>query len=648
MIDFYHLNGWGLLVIILSLVLLFAAIKNRLNEFNLALSLTVVTLIANYPYIIDGTLGPNDDSKVYHYPFFAYIADHIAHYKSFPNWFSDHGGVRAGFFQMNLGFLLPHRLAGYAIYFFFPENPLVVYKFSIVISVCLSSVGVALFVGRWLQNPISAYLSGLLMAFGGFSTTFHQEQAFFTFALAPWFLIALLEISKNKQWLIVLGCLLGLSATLHYPQIQFVALLSLALIYGAFNSNLFWSKIKSIVSVESTTGILTLFALLIPLGSLFYFFVNKSGIRSPLREQLVPNNHTEYVSNQFEQTSSASLEYMFQYLYRETLPHYIHPPDIAAFYLSLASLLVGLMALVLNFRQAAPVFTLLIVFTFLTMGVYSPIPFWEFLYKIAPWFFAPFRQWYHFLVFQQASVIFLFAIGLNELLKLKVFQNLIALHCFLPIFVLWMLLDLQTYRSAYFDKSSIRYSSALISDPLSRNPDLLQYKARQHLCKKNISTKPFVATKVLPEPKSGDWDLCEIQDRYGKEVALINQSTSSNGVFEISFEQSFFKFIESKKVSNGFVFDVEVSEKALLVMPVNFDLGVDVSIDGKPVKIYRANGALTAVVVAPGAHVVSIKVKPDLYVLASHLTILLTVMIAFYIPLLLSGYVGNQKKSSTS
>lgn len=634
------------ILISVAVLMVLAASKGLMTEARIVAGLLAIILIGNYPYI-NSYLGPSDDSAVFHFPSFRYIADFIRNAYYFPDWFEGSGGIRTGYFEMNLGTLLPHRLIGYLIYSLFPE-PLPAYKLTLAIGVWLNAAGTAILVNRWLGNAVTACLAGFVTLFCGAAITTHQEQTIFTLMLAPWFILALLEFSNNRLWLIVASGLLGLATTQHYPQIQVLSLISFVVVFALFRPSLFVQKIAELRKVN--LRILSLAALVFSLGamSLPYIVNNIEKLSSPLRANLVPQNIEEFRRSNNEQLSSASALYMQQYIKRD-LSHYdeSHPPDKATFYIGLITLSIAAFGIFTNFRVAAPVVLLCAILSFFTMGRFSPIPLIEPMYHLFPWFIKSFRQWFHFVSMQQFSIIMLFSIGIQsvQIWGKSILKKSGSLIVLLALITTLLLVDLLSYRNHYLENFSIPYENKLLTrQPASALemkvgdfPVLMRYRSLEHLCPENREySKPYIANKFILEDKGNPWKLCDIQAKYGSRVAVFHSEAIDQLPSIETNEGGISQFVNRKILYNGLHYDVSVDGPSILVTEVNHDLNVKVAVDGRPSNALRVNGGLVAVTVPHGRHDIYVTVISDYYSYAVFGKIVATIIIIVLLIFLLN------------
>ncbi len=640
------------ILISVAVLMILAASKGFMTEARIAAGLLAIILIGNYSYI-NSYLGPSDDSAVFHFPSFRYIADFIRNARYFPDWFEGSGGIRTGYFEMNLGTLLPHRLIGYLIYSLFLPEPLPAYKLTLAIGVWLYAAGTAILVNRWLGNAVAACLAGFVAAFSGAAITTHQEQTIFTMMLAPWFILALLEFSNNRLWLIVASGLLGLATTQHYPQIQVLSLISFVVVFVLFRPSLFVKKITGLRKVN--LRILSLAALVFSLGamSLPYMVNNIEKLSSPLRVNLTPSNIEEFRRSNNEQLSSVSALYMQQYIKRDLL-HYdeSHPPDKATFYIGLITLSIAAFGIFTNFRVAAPVVLLCAILSFFTMGKFSPIPLIEPMYHIFPWFIKSFRQWFHFVSMQQFSIIMLFSIGIQNIInrfqvweKKSISKESILYSVLLALLTTFLLVDLLSYRNHYLENHSIPYENKLLTHQRASRvnmkvgdfPVLMRYRSREQLCLGSREySKPYIANKFIFEDEGNPWNLCDIQVKYGPRVAVFHSEAIDQLPSIETNEGGSSQFVNRKVLYKGLYYDVSVDGPSILVTEVSHDLNVKVAVDGLPSNALRANGGLVAVAVPHGRHDIYVTVISDYYSYAVFGKIVATIIIIVLIIFLLN------------
>jgi uncharacterized membrane protein YfhO len=64
---------------------------------------------------------------------------------------------------------------------------------------------------------------------------------------------------------------------------------------------------------------------------------------------------------------------------------------------------------------------------------------------------------------------------------------------------------------------------------------------------------------------------------------------------------------------DGLDLEVVADRPAILILPINYALGLEARVDEEPVAVWRVNAALSGVLVPEGVARVEVRVVPDLY-----------------------------------
>lgn len=89
--------------------------------------------------------------------------------------------------------------------------------------------------------------------------------------------------------------------------------------------------------------------------------------------------------------------------------------------------------------------------------------------------------------------------------------------------------------------------------------------------------------------------------------------------------------------THGIDIETESARPGLLVTPVNYDLGLDATLNGKPATVLRVNGALAGIPIPSGKSSISLRVKSDIYPWIFYLHGLVQLIAAFMIVYLLTA-----------
>lgn len=667
---FFNLPLVPLLLAIWSLALFNASQRGGFLKCYPLVALTY--LVSNLPYLLSPYF-PAGDSYAFHYPTFEYIAEALADGVGFPEWFPVDGGVRIGFSQINLGFALPHRLVGYTLYALLPIPAISAYKIACAVGMLLVGLGWGLYLERLTGSALGSSVGTLAIMLGGTGiTTVHQEQVLFTILWLPWILLALYEARSDRRWYSVIAVLLGLAAVTHFPQIYLLALIALAIAAILADPAAVMGRL---FSPNKTTWIVALALFLMACAPLLYIPVHFDALMSQHRPIMMVTTYDDYLKlNPPDSFSSAPLWYFRQYLFPD-FGYADQHRDMTGLFIGRTTLILAGLALLLRFRRAWPIAMLALIFSLLTMGLRSPLNLVAPLYAIAPPFIGTMREWYHFFPLVNFALAALSAYGVALLIqavtRLPDHWKGLAVWS-LVIFLAVQMFELSAYGRRYF------FPSLRIEEPvavagrlmtLNHDPSLVQYRHRMFLdatmdarrradllephnsglerslresltsvqcCMKTIP-KGWVATHnviSIPGPVSEQLRAVVANNR-GDQTRYITDIPPSLLPPADGADAAPLSFVAKTRLRHdGANLTIDLSTPALLVTPMNYDLGLTATVDSEPVTVWRVNGALAGIVVPAGEHRVQLRLKNDgyQYLLSAHLIamtigILLTIVL---------------------
>lgn len=604
-------------------------------------------ILVIYYFLRSPTLPPDGDTYKNFFREFNYLANAVASTHFLPAWFPSCGGIRAGFFHIISAFTLPNRIFGYYFYAVSPGNIMLAYKLQYAAGMILACFGWWLVLRKLTGSLYAAFFGTLMILMGGTGTAFYQEQVVATIYLIPWFVLSIMKIRDDSLYIFPAAALFGLSLNTHLPQIHMIScgLFVLAAVLAG------WGPLKKLHKERKRSLPLLCVLFILAILPTIYLVLNLHNLSSAHRasEKIFPQTYQEYLDTNSEGYSSAIPEYFMQYI----KPVYwgpvdahprIPPLDCQAFYVGRASFLLILIALALSFRKALPALLLLIAFSMITLGKNSPLPVLKFFYVIHFPFIRIFREWYHFFPMVNFCLSALAALGVAALARLCD-RNRITKIVFFIIIVPLLLIhitDLVYYHKRW---ASTYFAAPVVWDDLSNFNTIgaregcgsgffIQYKNRfrlSHAYPLFIPSRAFITTRVSAQEGGADkeFEKVGLLAAAGETDVVVNAPADA---LEGLSAQGEALYSEGKASLNyeGLSFEITAPKRCLLVTPLNYDLGVNGSVDGKKVRVFRVNSALCGVFLEKGHHGINLKVAPDAYVPITLIQMLLYLFLALF------------------
>ncbi len=577
-------------------------------------------LLSVLPFVLTAEL-PVGDSHTYYYPAFESFLGAVREGTFFPRWLAANGGVRIGFFHINLISTLPGRVFAYYLLSLLPLSAAVIYKIQYLAGVLLMGFGWWLALKQLTRCSLAAYLGTLMVIMGGTGITFHQEQVLGVTAYVPWFIYSLLKISDDHRYVFPAAILFGLGLTAYYPQINFLSmLLALAAIGIPF--------CRSIRHWRWWTGPgALLFLILAGLPSL-YILHHSSEFTSSIRTERAvyfPENYSEYLRlNRAGGTTSALPTYFWQYLdpvvQSADIAGYGEMPDRCGFFVGRVALLFALFGVLLKPRTALPWLGLLAAFSGLTLGINCVIPIPKLLFSIRFPTFSLFRQWLHFFPLVNFSLSALAAIGLAGIVRLcrGRGRTIYLLTIILPLFL--AVAELSAYDRKYVSEFRDGEHPGNMEENFFTRTDYagvhwFQYKNRHrlyHTCPEAIPVESFLTADTVSVPGGEERELDEICALIAGGGTGTVIDTPLAGIFRPDRPPAR-GTVTTAVTPRGLDIRVSSPGPALLVTPLNYDLGARPVLDGEEARRIRINGALSGILVPEGGHQVEFIIPRDIY-----------------------------------
>jgi hypothetical protein len=597
------------------------------RTFALLLAL-VPYVIVTWNFLLDARL-PVQDSYYFHYPVFEYIGDSLTAAQFFPEWFPIGGGIRPGTLQISLLYFLPNRLFGYALQAGGVFSPVVAYKLQYAFGVLLLGGGWWLFLEQWTGSRLAASFGTIALVMGGTGITLHQEQILGTSYLVPWFLYAVGRLEKDRRLVFALALVFGLAGTLHYPHILLISFIVLALVMFLFYPRASFRKVQACMGPQLLPALLLF---LLAAAPALYILAHMGEFQSPLRASQgtpsVADSYEAYLAPLVTNPRASAIAAEF--------PHYLMPgfpsglPDLASYFVGRPALIMAFAAVLLAPWRALPVMVMLGVFGLLALGIHSPVPIVETLFAISPEIVGLFRQWFHFFVMINFCLAALAALGLAAAIaRFRDILGRLGPGVLALLFVL-QLADLAAYDKAYLAEWSTieeRRAGYLLTVGERAAPSwgiagertLLQYGERLRAdacCAPALPGRPTVTNRVRSVTGGAAAHLAALQALpHGDNlVAVVDAPVSSlTPVAEGADGELEAQVVTQDYRYDGLDLEVVADRPAILILPINYALGLEARIDEEPADLWRVNAALSGVLVPQGVARVEVRVVPDLY-----------------------------------
>jgi len=177
----------------------------------------------------------------------------------------------------------------------------------------------------------------------------------------------------------------------------------------------------------------------------------------------------------------------------------------------------------------------------------------------------------------------------------------------------------KTYLSLLWEKTRPADMFGDFHREVTSESGVFKYKTRlqlDHCCGKvGIPTASFLTTNIINLTGGSGQDLnrvCQVLSR-GKNSAATEIPPLILARFFTPGKQLVRKEIKSFPRYSGLFTSFSAPCSALLVTPLNFDLGAKAYLDEKEVKIWRVNSALSGILIPEGPHRVKFRIPFDLY-----------------------------------
>ena len=574
-------------------------------------------LLAVFPFILFREL-PAGDSHTYYFPAFESILNAVRDGNLFPQWFPVNGGIRVGVYHIVFITTIPHRILGYYIYSFLPFSPVIIYKLGYISGVILMCYGWWLVLNHFTRCRPAAYFGTLMIMMGGTGITFHQEHVLGSTYLIPWFVLSVLKIKENSRYIFPTVILFGLGLTTWFPQIVSISMGLFVLVIALFSP----AAIKKMFLAQKRSALILLILFTLSLLPAIYLLKNIHNLDCDIR-MVTAHTYPDYLKLNQSGQSSAISSYFHQYInptVREAdIEGYGEMPDRCSFFVGMIALVLVLFGIIFMPRKALPIIILLVFFTALTLGINCPVSIPRILFLLRFPAINVFREWVHFFPMINFCLSALAALGLAALVRGRGKSAGTVFSVLIPIILFIQIADLSLYDRQYITEFKEDAGPELESRFFSRKSysvsRVFQYKQRHGLyriCPEAIPRKPYLTTNIITVTggeKRKLLETCSILSLNSNQIVI---DTPIVGKFEPG-KKIRRLFCPATVNSRGLTVRVTAPGAALLVTPLNYDLGARAFLDEEEVPVVRLNGALSGVFVPEGEHLVVFKVPWDIY-----------------------------------
>jgi hypothetical protein len=621
-----------------------------------------------WPVLGDPFLWLTHDNLIYHLPAFVYFSASLDLGHGLPLWYTSFGGYPVSITSASLFPFMPHKLFGYALYAVTGLDAMSVYKLSITAGMLMTGGGWWLVLRRLTGSRPAATFGTLILLLGGTGITiFHQEQALCTVFLVPWMLLCLMKLREDISAALPLAVLLGISMTIHYPQIHLVAFLLLMVslvMTGHVRSDLLHlGRSRPLVLLLAVVLFFAAALPAIPVARLMEDFA------SPIRGRLdlAVESLSDYVRLNTIDRSSAAPGYLRNYL----LPQVDVRDDQFVFFITTLGAMFAALGIMASLRRSLVVLVMAVLLLWATLGIHAYLP--HVLYLIHVPFIKYFRQWYHFAPLTNMALSALAALGLAAVLhRLRRAGRPAALAPMLTLVLLgFVWFDARGYFQAYAERAIVRadaeysrpsapefeallkresFANALLETRaprlarrLARTPyHLVLYRdwlAYREACPPYREASPFSTGVAFTYDKTGEGHPARLTQVFCssglREHAVLLDPPVNEGelrsvtISSIDFSEAQGTFVitdmpderieipasaDYRVLPSGAALQGSVSAPGLLVLPLNHKLGLKAMLNGIPVKTFSAmGGAATAVPVDSGDFSLNLRAPWSIY-----------------------------------
>lgn len=549
------------------------------------------------PVIKSVTIYPAHDNLERHLTNYLYFANSLKYGFGIPLWYPFDGGLPIGITSAFMFSLLPHRLLGYLLYAVFPVEPVTLYKINLVCGMLIISTGWWLFLRKLTKSRPAATIGTLMLLLSGSGITiFHQEQILATMTWLPWLLLSLLKVKEDSRFIMPAAILAGFCINLHNPhnQVIFFLFLFLSLLLTGQVFRFIHDLIK-----QNKLHYLFLSSVLFVLAASPALYVTKtqSSFSAPHRgyEEIKASNFQEYIRLNKAQASSATTEYLKNYIQPQTDVI----DDQYAFFVTRTGIGLAAIGLILAFKASICVTIILLLCLWATLGINGQ--FAQVLYLIKFPFITYFRQWYHFVPMLNFCLCALGAIGAAKILSF--FSTTIpsgkkTLHIILAGTLTVCVCFAMYYESKhYFTTYTKKHLRTITKDlPKLNKNEFLQILQQDWFSRGWMETAIGAALPADVPPIVVYKDWYKMSLRNPRETTTMPFSIKGNPI-----EKYFYPKEDYTVTPNGISLKGYAQKNSLTVFPFAYKLGLKAYLNGersKTVPVYEQ--AMTGIIIPEG------------------------------------------------
>lgn len=644
---------WTILPLLLAILSLYLYWKTRTDSFLRCFPyVAIIYLITMAGYLV--AKYPIHDSFYYYFRVFQYIAESFAAGENYPAWFPYTGGVRIGFSHINYGYALPYHLFGYVLYAATPFSILFAYKLSCVVGTLLIGLGWGLFLERLTKSALASVVGTLAVMLGGSCITLHQEQVLVTLTYYPWLLLAFYELKNDRRWLLVIAALAGILVVTHYPQIHLVAIVLFILLVTATNP----AAVRERLFLPSWKLLaLSFIVFLMAASPLAYIVSHMNELASRHRPLFFPNDYETWLQINGPQGYASGRPWYFKQYLVGMFGRYNPFADSNGFFIGRVTVMLAAAGLIFQFRKSWPIAVLGVLYALLTMGIHSPIDLASLLFHTAKPLIGVMREWVHFFPLLNLSLIALAAYGVAYwCLRITPGRLDRPWTTWLTSAVFMVLVyDITDFSNQYIYAYTQKPPPSVVSGGFylsKHDPSLVLYRSRMQLhgissdtcCSDVIPSEPYLTSNVIPTVTAPDSQLNRLvtarrnlESGVVADIPMSMLPAAKSDALATGHDR-----VEQMLRYDGIHLNATTTRTALLVTAANYDLGWDATVDGESVPVWRVNGALAGMLIGPGKHRVTLRVRRDsyTYAFAAHLIVSLAAVVMI-IYLLFRGHQSS-------
>lgn len=369
-------------------------------------------LVLHSQIVFDLEHFPIRDSFSYHFQSFWIWANSFNFYLLPNNWFIEWGGWPALIGLPSLNYLLPNKLIGYFLYSITDWPPVLIYKLSLALGVCLVAFTTMVASRQAKLSILACGFAAVTVLTSGISfTPFHQDQILGTLFWYPVLALALLVVKDDSRWRGLPLVVIALMLSAHYPLIH--------LMFLAFGFLLLIVRRQWKIFLNFRPTWLTLLLSVFALYPFIYIFVHIHQITSPVRDGIVfAQNYRQYVELNLQQRSSATWGYLMNLIVPGQTSTFSSLPlagqdDMMLFFIPRFALLLAVWGAWVGRKRFGVLLSLTLFAAWGAIGIHGGLA--QLVYFSQLPGSNNFRQWYHFSSIFILGLCFFAALGFENI-----------------------------------------------------------------------------------------------------------------------------------------------------------------------------------------------------------------------------------------